>query len=295
MFTLRKITMKKLIILLFFAAFATTAFAAEVQQGSIPSLRHLALCSYLKSDQPLEALESSGITLTPDDYVSFPPKASTHQGCAKYHPTIRGLLKQYKKTTYTKGRKHLEDMLGQRKCLVTEADCETTEINFHPINLDRLPCMILDLLNLKKLNFYFNDLTTLPDGIDRLTDLEELNLESNCLTALPESIGNLRKLRFLNLGGNPGITYPTSMGKLTSLEMLNLGGNRLAEVPQWVFVLINLKELYLHHNFLTHLPEDFGKLLQLETLNLKSNPGVTTLPLALTALPKLRYMYWSRE
>jgi Leucine-rich repeat (LRR) protein len=138
-------------------------------------------------------------------------------------------------------------------------------------DLNNLPKLISELVNLNELSLYNNEFSNLPESITKFVNLEKLFLHHNKLSSLPESIGTLVKLETLTLDSNQLSSLPESICKLVNLKSLILHNNRLTVLPESIDKLINLQLLNLSNNNLVNLPESIGRLSKLRELNLNYN------------------------
>jgi len=145
-------------------------------------------------------------------------------------------------------------------------------------DLEELPTLVCDLINLEEVRLGYNRLTTLPVEFAKLTRLKDLHLYYNQLSELPRVVCELINLESLWLGGNRLRTLPAELTKLNRLRKLELQNNQLSHVPQVVWELSHLREVSLAQNKLKSLPEEVSKLTHLEVLWLHDNQLVSLPP-----------------
>lgn len=141
-------------------------------------------------------------------------------------------------------------------------------------NLPKIPEVIYNLINLKRLNLSENDIKEVSSSIEFLQKLETLNLSRNELTALPSSLVKLGKLRKLYVNDNmlnfDGI--PSGIGKMGALEIFSASNNQLELIPEGLCRCSSLKKLNLSSNQLITLPDSIYLLGDMDILDLRNNP-----------------------
>jgi len=155
-----------------------------------------------------------------------------------------------------------------------------------PENLSRL--VNLRFLNLSHNNFM--DIDTDFSGMQQLTDLfiEGGKIPGDVeYRSINDSICTLLNLEVLSFQMTRMTSLPDDIGKLEKLMSLNIQGSCLDELPESISNLTNLVELLAYGVGLQRLPENFGNLRKLETLELKGNCDILTLPQSFLRLTQL--------
>lgn len=118
------------------------------------------------------------------------------------------------------------------------------QIEIHYQRLKKVPPVIFECTNLRRLDLAKNFIDTLPPEIGRLTQLQELNLSRNRLRSVPAEMGRLTALKRLDLSRNPLLELPDALGALPQLEELVLWMTGVVAFPP-SFVALNatLKQL----------------------------------------------------
>ncbi len=142
---------------------------------------------------------------------------------------------------------------------------ETLEIAY--AKLDRLPLVIRQLSQLKKLNLDGNPLHRFPN-ISRLRELFALRLSDTGIREVPDKLCRLTELRNLDLSFNDLVKLPNDIGRLTKLSSLVLESNNLERIPSSVRKLKKLTFLDLSDNPLAEFPREIFSLSNLRALNM---------------------------
>ncbi|MEO1486014.1 MAG: DUF5018 domain-containing protein [Bacteroidota bacterium] len=100
------------------------------------------------------------------------------------------------------------------------------------MNLEGIPDVVYQLLNLKILYASTQGIETLSPKIGDLEKLEELWLNFNQIAELPKEIGNLKSLKKFAIRNNQLSSLPDEMGDLARLEELQLLQNNLTALPE---------------------------------------------------------------
>src|SRR5579871_662724 len=96
----------------------------------------------------------------------------------------------------------------------------------------------------------------------------KLSLWKRGLEVVPDYVWEQTELETLVLGENTLSELSEQIGQMKKLRMLDLGHNLLTRVPEELSELDGLSEfLYLHDNRLTSLPLSLAKLTKLRYLN----------------------------
>lgn len=138
--------------------------------------------------------------------------------------------------------------------------------------MPKIPDVIYNLVNLKRLNVSENEIKEISPNIEGLQKLEMLNLSRNELDLLPTSICKLSKLRKLYVNDN-NLNFdglPSGIGKLGSLEIFSAANNKLEMIPEGLCRCGNLKKLNLSFNQLITLPDSIYLLGDID-LDLRNN------------------------
>ncbi|XP_078659759.1 uncharacterized protein LOC144904619 isoform X2 [Branchiostoma floridae x Branchiostoma belcheri] len=180
--------------------------------------------------------------------------------------------------------------------------------------LKSFPNNLTLLATIETLDVSKNVLTTLPSEVSGLKRLKVLILNDNVFESIPETVkslarldrlemkrnklnnrqGDLRlnapsKLKILDLTDNCSLhLLPDGVENLEVIECLNFSFCGIETVPDSIGQLSTLKEIHLAGNKLRTLPDSFGRLLNLETLDLEGNCRLSSLPLTLHHLRKLK-------
>lgn len=117
-----------------------------------------------------------------------------------------------------------------------------------------------------------NRITKVPDVIADLSQLRKLDLEGNGICELPECITHLCKLEALFLGRNQLAKLPKGMRSLTAMKELDLRWNRFTKLPTCVYDLSSLEILAAACNRIASLD---GRVAVGELTNLQSLCGST--------------------
>ncbi len=117
---------------------------------------------------------------------------------------------------------------------------------------------IEQLVHLEELNL--SGIDRLPCGISSLINLKNLTLNNNSFTEIPKEIFNLINLENLDLSHNQITRIPKELSKLNKLRYIDLSHNRITEIPKELSKLTNLRQLYISHNQITGIPKEFLKL-----------------------------------
>lgn len=128
-------------------------------------------------------------------------------------------------------------------------------------------------------------------GCDSAGHIITLNLLSAKFSQLPPEIGQLGYLQFLRLSYSQLTELPAEIGKLHNLTNLELVDNQLTSLPPEIGQLSNLQSLYLSSNQLTELPPEIGQLTNLEFLEVSNNPLSGSLPIFLTDIPNVKFIF----
>eukprot|EP00058_Branchiostoma_floridae_P014444 XP_002599932.1 hypothetical protein BRAFLDRAFT_74056 [Branchiostoma floridae] len=189
------------------------------------------------------------------------------------------------------------------KC-VALSGCELTSL---PKNLTLLAT--IETLDLSK-----NALESLPSDISGLKQVKVLILSDNAFRTIPEFIRSLglldclemkrnklnnhqgdlvlnvpAKLKILDLEDNCSLSLvPDGLENLEVIESLNFSYCGVETLPDSIGQISTLKKIHLAGNKLRTLPDSFGRLLNLETLDLEGNRRLSSLPLTLHNLRKLK-------
>ncbi|XP_035663391.1 uncharacterized protein LOC118407079 [Branchiostoma floridae] len=136
-----------------------------------------------------------------------------------------------------------------------------------------------------------NAFRTIPEAIKALGRLECLKMKRNRLNNYR---GDLElnvppRLKILDLEDNYSLTsLPKGLEDLEVIESLDFSYCGVESLPESIGKLSSLKEIHLAGCKLRKLPESIGRLLNLETLDLEGNGRLSSLPLSLHHLRKLR-------
>lgn len=112
------------------------------------------------------------------------------------------------------------------------------QIEIHYKRLRKVPPVIFQCVNLRRLDLSKNFIDTLSPEIGKLTNLEEINLNRNRLRNIPREIGNLTNLKVLNISRNPILELPDEMSNLVNMEDLILWMTGVVSFPP-SFVALN--------------------------------------------------------
>ncbi|NRB40126.1 MAG: hypothetical protein HRU20_16950 [Pseudomonadales bacterium] len=150
--------------------------------------------------------------------------------------------------------------------------------------------------NVVNLNFYSNNLVgTLPPEIGNLVHLTVLTLSwnSGLDVVLTDTIGGLTQLTDLNAVAVGSFNeLPVEFGQLTLLETVDITSNNclIPSIPDSFANLVNLVDLRVSGCQLTTVPASFGSLPMLKTLDLTSQPSLSSLPAEFGNLPSLEVL-----
>jgi len=160
-------------------------------------------------------------------------------------------------------------------------------------SLQVMPENLSLLVNLRFLNISHNkfiDIDTDFSGMQHLTDLfieggmQDGDVEYR---TIDNSLCNLRNLKVLSFQMTRMMSLPNDIGNLEQLKSLNLQGSCLNELPESITKLTNLVELLAYGSGFQSLPENFGNLRKLQTLELRGNCDLLTLPESFVQLTQL--------
>ncbi|XP_078676307.1 uncharacterized protein LOC144913436 [Branchiostoma floridae x Branchiostoma belcheri] len=180
--------------------------------------------------------------------------------------------------------------------------------------LKSLPKNLTLLATIETLDASKNVLTTLPSEVSGLKRMKVLILNDNAFESIPKyikSLGRLdslemkrnklnnhqgdlvlnvpSKLKILDLEDNCSLSLvPEGLQNLEVIEGLNFSYCGIETLPDSIGQIPTLKEIHLAGNKLRTLPDSFGRLLNLETLDLEGNRRLSSLPLTLHHLRKLK-------
>lgn len=166
-----------------------------------------------------------------------------------------------------------------------------------------VPLDLFKYTALRILDLNGNSLTgDLPQGdYDHAQSMTYLALNSNELTGpIPEGIGSLTDLTHLDLSGNQftGL-IPGSIQFLVHLKYLFLANNPLmtpSPIPdQYITKLTNLEDLSLKNTYRTGAIPDLTVLRNLVLLDLDKNDLTGEVPMELSKLTKLQYLFLNRN
>lgn len=174
------------------------------------------------------------------------------------------------------------DSLLPSKSLVLE------EIDLRANKLERMPSVIIEFSNLKRLNLAGNRFTRVPEDVWSLRRLETLEFWNNNISSLPEESFVSESLTTLDLSENKisqlPQTFPKQFPRLTTLR---IGKNKLEGVfPKCVYGMSQLEELQLNGNKMVDFEDDIEKLSNLRVLRFANN-RVCVVQNRVLALPKL--------
>ena len=139
----------------------------------------------------------------------------------------------------------------------------------------------------KRLDLSGLDLYSLPKEIGLLTNIEELDLKGNYLVTLPAELAQLQKMTALCLSANAFETIPVVIQSLPQLEQLIACNNPLKTVPIEIFDLVNLTKLVLTECDLSEISSKIKNLQNLETLGLRGNPRLMSIPAEIALIPEV--------
>lgn len=193
--------------------------------------------------------------------------------------------------------------------VLTELDLSQNRLNAPPAGMSRAKSLRILRLNGNGAFLKLGDIAILP-----LTELElsscglvrpplglstgaltksllKLDLSWNSLAGSDEcaEIGSLTALQQLSMQGNPIESIPDAIGQLTSCTWLSFDDCRLSAITDEspVLNLVGLKTLRLGNNLLTELPvNNLRHLESLETIVLKGNPNLQSIPESIVRLPE---------
>ena len=174
----------------------------------------------------------------------------------------------------------------QHLCRLTHLDLSNNCLQVMPENLSRL-------VNLRVLNISHNNFLDIDTDFSGMQQLTHLFIDSGSIPGDVEyrsinySICALLNLKVLSFNMTRLISLPYDIGKLENLTSLNIQGSCLDELPESISNLTNLVELLAYGLGLQSLSENFGNLSKLETLELKGNCDVLTLPRSFLQLTQL--------
>ena len=132
------------------------------------------------------------------------------------------------------------------------------------------------LPDLTSLGLSNNELTEFPDLRPVVASIISLDLSHNAISSFPAEFMSLSNLQSLNLNENNLVLFP-DMTQMLALEVLDLFDNQIQVVPgELLSPLINLINVNLRSNGLSTFPDVY--LPRLNTLRLRMNPDLTTLP-----------------
>ncbi|CAH1249987.1 NEURL4 [Branchiostoma lanceolatum] len=180
--------------------------------------------------------------------------------------------------------------------------------------LKSLPKNLTLLATIETLDVSKNVLTTLPSEVSGFKRMKVLILNDNAFERIPESIkslgrldrvemkknklnnhqGDLKlnvpsRLKILDLEDNCSLSLiPDGLENLEVIEGLNFSYCGIEKLPDSIGQIPTLKEIHLAGNKLRTLPDSFGRLLNLETLDLEGNLRLSSLPVTLHHLRKLK-------
>lgn len=112
--------------------------------------------------------------------------------------------------------------------------------------INKIPCGISRLSNLKILSLKFCLIKELPEDIVKLGNLVKLDLMNSNLTKLPKNIGNFKRLKSLLLGGTQLKLLPESIQEIKSLEEIMFCTKYLSKLPLFLMDMPWLKIIYLN-------------------------------------------------
>ena len=134
------------------------------------------------------------------------------------------------------------------------------------------PCgdVIRQILSLKHLQAIrlTNGFTKIPEVICNHPNLKKLVCQRSNLTEIPVTVGNLKSLEVLVLSYNNIQTLPDSFYNLSELRVCSLFNNSIKEISPKIAKLRKLSTLCLDANPITHLPDEFLTLPLLHFLML---------------------------
>ncbi|CAH1250762.1 NEURL4 [Branchiostoma lanceolatum] len=180
--------------------------------------------------------------------------------------------------------------------------------------LKSLPKNLTLLATIETLDLSKNAMTTLPSDISGLKRMKVLILNDNAFRTIPEAIKSLgrlnclemkrnklnnhegdlvlnvpSKLKILDMEDNCSLALvPDGLGNLEAIEGVNFSYCGIETLSDSIGQISTLKEIHIAGNKLRSLPDSFGRLLNLETLDLEGNRRLTSLPLTLHHLRKLK-------
>ena len=155
---------------------------------------------------------------------------------------------------------------------------------------NRVPDIIKNFINLKKLKIEHSSLEEFPDFISNMMNLQEIHFAHNIIKEVPFWIKTLDKLEVLDLYDNLLKSLPRTIEEAPKLRVLNIGKNNFfSSLPSEVLKIKQLNELYVRNLDLKNLPKGISDLKKLQVLDLYDN-RLSNLPSELKELTKMKVL-----
>jgi Leucine-rich repeat (LRR) protein len=154
---------------------------------------------------------------------------------------------------------------------IQEKLSQLTSLNLEYNDLNELPNIIYESINLIDLDISNNTFTELKNEITNLFKLKQLDISSNQLDSIPYFINKLKLLDAIDLSKNNITDCSSDISSFQFINVLNLSGNDIKELPSDIEKLTQLVELNLSNCKLNSLPHELGNLTGLKILDLSYN------------------------
>lgn len=114
-----------------------------------------------------------------------------------------------------------------------------TELDLSSSNIDIVPELICNLVNITKLDLSSNELVSLPMNFSKFQHLTHLILSHNKLQVIPQClIYGMSSIITLDLSHNILVDFNTKLSCVQRLQTLNVSNNTtLSSLPQWLWSL----------------------------------------------------------
>lgn len=140
------------------------------------------------------------------------------------------------------------------KIVIEDFSC--IELSLEENNMNYLPDVISELVELKKLDLWRNKIKSLPLSMSNLENLVELNLSENDLVFIPEYLPFIKNLEKINLYNNHLTSLPKNFSELYNLANLDLSHNNFINTPEVLYEMPYLSKIDLRKNYFSQTTKE---------------------------------------